>query len=403
MAKATKKRTRKKSEELSGELAEFRKAAVKQFGEGCMFPASRIPDNNRIPFGCFFMDYASFGGVPEGVVTEIFGWAGTGKTTACMRLVGQAQKKYPEKTVVYIDLEGTFDPIWAESLGVKLDDVQILAPTSGEDGVDIIDGLMKVKNVSLIIVDSIPALVPMNEVDASAHDAKVALHARLMGRLCSKMLVNQAKQAQRGHRPTIVAVNQFRSKIVIMGDTRQLPGGNQWSFLCSYRIEILKKEEYKTIDAEEVHLYNKHTARFMKAKQGRSTRLVEFNMITDPESPLGLGAIDDADAIVRLAKAKGLFHGGSPKYVLEGVLDENGEPEYYRTMDACAEFLRNNPLKFLRLKQLLISQSRIKHKKPAIPPDKYFLCRDSEVEPIYKEPIEELEDLDDVFSDDSET
>lgn len=334
-------------------LADVMGQVSEMHGANVMRQATTLPTFKHIPTGIFTLDMALFGGVPESLITMFYGWESSGKSTTAMRVVGSAQRKYPDKQAVFIDVEGTFSAAWATRHGVDVNRLIIVQPETGEQAVDIADAVLRANDTSIVVLDSLPALVPIKELSNSAEDATVALQARLIGTFIRK--ANQALLDERkhGHWPTLLLINQFRNKITMMGDPRSLPGGNALRFFTSVRVELTSKEHMgrDEHDVETVE-HNEHGFKIGKNKLGNGIRTGEFQMIRNPSHTLGAGFIDDGKTVLTYAKKFGLFTGGGSSWRLTGI-----DQKFGRIQDA-VDWLYRNPEEFERLKFQLITLQR---------------------------------------------
>ena len=186
----------------------------KQYGVKLMMaPGSVDAGLNHLPTGIALLDYSLFGGIPEGRANMVFGWENSGKTTLAMRIAASAVRKHPDKACVFIDAEGTFDPLWADKHGLDPESIYLVQPESGEQAVNIIDAVMKERETGCVILDSLPALVPQSMLDAAAEDPLVARRAQLIGRMCSVITSSFNIMRPTGHVCTFVMINQWRMKI----------------------------------------------------------------------------------------------------------------------------------------------------------------------------------------------
>lgn len=307
----------------------------------------------HIPTGIFAMDMAQFGGVPRSQMSMYYGWESAGKTLVAMRAMAQAQRLFPDMKVALIDTEGTYDPNWGAIHGINNDELIYVQPDYGEQGGDITVALLKAADISMVVMDSLPAMVPQKVNEKSLEDDVVAMQARLIGRFVQ--IANQAliDERKRDHTPALLMINQWRSKIAFMGDTRNLPGGNALKFFIFNRVELLNKEELGTDEAGvSTVLYNTHTAKVTKSKEGTGIRQCEFKMIRDPSHPLGTGFIDDAKVVQAYAKKFGLWTGAGASQRYEG-LDET-----FRTMEEGANYLYSDLDFYEGLKHKLVSMQR---------------------------------------------
>lgn len=350
-----------------------------RMGSGVMRKATAIPGFNQTETGIFMLDMALLGGIAEGLTTMIYGWESSGKTTLAKRIAGRMQKKYPGKAVVFVDLEQTYDRQWGEKHGIDNENLFIVQPESGEQAVDIIDAVIRAPETACVIIDSLPALVPQAEVDSSAEDALVAVRARLIGRLCSKILQGQIASRHQGNYVTVILINQYRTKIgVVKGDNRVLPGGNQPKYLCTTMIEMKNKEIMGRSERDmEVVDHNDHAFTIKKSRVGNSMRTGEFTMVRNPDHPLGEGAIDESTQVATYAKRFGLITGGGSSWKIDGVADpENpAELQRFRKLDEIKDWMDDpaNEEAYTDLKRRIIMILRQDMGLLPLPPDGYLL------------------------------
>lgn len=370
---------------------------AKHLGEASLFSATTLPRFRMTPSGVFLLDYALMGGFAEGVMHMIYGHRGSGKTTLAAKLIAQSQMKYPAGRAVIMDREGTMDRDWFEKMGVDLNRLAYSRPNTGEDTVDVMNRVLKAKETSIVVLDSVPATVPSAVADASAHDDTMGKLAGLMGKMCSMITTTLAQEAARGHRPLILLINQYRDNLAFGMNPNKLPGGRQIGYMSFAPMEIKKKEitvsGKKRLDKEagvasggskddestsEI-LYNEHTFVIERCKSGNVIRTGKYNIIIDPDNPLGQGAVDDAPVVVNYAKMQGVVHGGGQSWRIEGINGTEDEQEEsrvapFRNLDGVIEFVRDNPNVDLELRQKLIIIERVKRGLPELPPDSYLLA-----------------------------
>jgi len=216
---------------------EFGKGAIMKFGQG---PATAV---EVIPTGILPLDLAlGVGGIPKGRIIEIYGPEASGKTTVTLSIVAQVQKS--AGTAAFIDAEHAMDPAWAQLLGVKLDDLLISQPDTGEQALEITETLVRSGAVDLIIIDSVAALVPRSEIEGEMGDSQMGLQARLMSQALRKLTAVVSKS-----KTTIIFTNQLRMKIGIMfGNPETTPGGMAMKFYASIRMDVRKIQTLKKGD-----------------------------------------------------------------------------------------------------------------------------------------------------------
>lgn len=214
----------------------------KQFGRGSIMRLGQAPvvPVEVIKTGNLSLDLAlGVGGIPKGRIIEIFGPESSGKTTLCLSFIGETQKA--GGVAAFIDVEHAFDPAWARILGVKLDDLLVSQPDTGEQALEITEALIRSGGVDLVVVDSVAALVPRSEIEGEMGDAQMGLQARLMSQALRKLtgVVSKSKT-------TIIFTNQLRLKIGIMfGNPETTPGGLALKFYATIRMDVRKIETLK--------------------------------------------------------------------------------------------------------------------------------------------------------------
>lgn len=223
-------------------LEETIKEIEKQYGKGSIMKLgdSAHVDVDAIPSGSLLLDKAlGVGGYPRGRIIEIYGPESSGKTTLALHAIAQIQKEGGK--AAFIDAENAIDPVYAQNLGVQIDELILSQPDSGEQALEITELLIKSGAIDLIVVDSVAALVPQAELDGLIGDSSIGLQARLMSKAMRKLagVMNKSKC-------TVIFINQLREKIgVIYGNPETTTGGRALKFYSSIRIEIRKGEAIK--------------------------------------------------------------------------------------------------------------------------------------------------------------
>lgn len=342
------------TEAPQSELANVIYQISKVHGTHVMRRASERAQFQHIPTGIFTLDMATFGGVPQSLITSVYGWESSGKTTVATRCIGSAQRKYPDKTAVFLDIEGTFDPTWAQRHGVDIDQLVLSQPDCGEDALDIAVEVIRASDTSIIVVDSLAMLIPVKEQESSTEDALPGIQARMIGKFCRKIVSAMIAERKRQHYPAIILLNQWRKKIgVFRGDDRVLPGGFAQNFAASVKCEISNREKLGKDDREqEVVDHNEHAFKIHKNKIGNGPRTGEFQMIRNPDHPLGAGFIDDAKTALTYAKKIGLVTGAGASWRIDGVDYRFGK------IAEMVSYLYAQPEFYSQFKTRLISQHR---------------------------------------------
>ena len=214
----------------------------KNFGKGTVMRLGDRPEMNveAIPTGSLALDAAlGIGGVPKGRIIEIYGPESSGKTTLALHILAQAQKQGGE--VAFVDAEHALDPDYAAALGVDTDNMLVSQPDTGEQALEITDALVRSGAVDAIVVDSVAALVPKQEIEGEMGDTFVGLQARLMSQALRKLAGTISKT-----NCVVIFINQLRMKIGVMyGNPETTTGGNALKFYSSVRLDVRRVEAIK--------------------------------------------------------------------------------------------------------------------------------------------------------------
>ena len=214
----------------------------KNFGKGTVMRLGDRPEMNveAIPTGSLALDAAlGIGGVPKGRIIEIYGPESSGKTTLALHILAEAQKRGGE--VAFVDAEHALDPVYAAALGVDTDNLLVSQPDTGEQALEITDALVRSGAVDAVVVDSVAALVPKQEIEGEMGDTFVGLQARLMSQALRKLAGTIAKT-----NCVVIFINQLRMKIGVMyGNPETTTGGNALKFYSSVRLDVRRVESIK--------------------------------------------------------------------------------------------------------------------------------------------------------------
>lgn len=269
------KKKEKKEDKTVGQelLNDTLKAIQTKFGEGSIMKLGDAPkvDINTIPTGSIGLDMAlGVGGIPRGRIIEIFGPESSGKTTLSLHIVAEAQKL--GGVCAYIDAEHAMDPDYTKKLGVNINDLLISQPDNGEQALEIVESLVRTGKIDVVVVDSVAALTPKDEIEGDMGAYHVGKQARLMSQALRKLTAIVARS-----KTVVIFINQIRMQIGVMfGNPETTPGGKALKFYTSVRLDIRKIAQIKK--GEEI-VGNRTRVKIVKNKVAAPFKQTEFDII----------------------------------------------------------------------------------------------------------------------------
>ena len=323
-------------------------AVERQFGKGSIMrlgndePLSK--DIGAIPTGAVSLDIAlGIGGVPRGRIVEIYGPESSGKTTLCLHIVAEAQKR--GGICSYIDAEHALDVGYARKLGVRTDDLLLSQPDTGEQALEIADMLVRSNAVDVLVVDSVAALVPKAELEGEMGDAHMGIQARLMSQALRKLTGSVAKS-----QTCLIFINQIRMKIGVMfGNPETTTGGNALKFYASQRLDIRRIGAIKNGDNV---IGSRTRVKVVKNKVAPPFKEVEFDIM------YGTGISKEGD-LIDLASENGIVEKSGSWFAFKGERIGQGR-------ENAKEYLREHPEALRDLESQVLAKFGVKAPEPEV-------------------------------------
>lgn len=318
----------KEKKEIGGEIDATIRSIQTKFGEGAIMKLGDAPkvDINVIPTGSLGLDMAlGVGGVPRGRIIEIFGPESSGKTTLALHIVAEAQKT--GGVCAYIDAEHAMDPEYAKNLGVQINDLLISQPDHGEQGLEIAESLVRSGKIDVLVIDSVAALTPKDEIEGDMGSHHVGKQARLMSQALRKLTALVAKS-----KTVVIFINQIRMQIGVMfGNPETTPGGKALKFYTSVRLDIRRIAQIKK--GEDV-VGGRTRVKVVKNKVAAPFKQTEFDII------YGEGISREGE-MMALGEKLGIIEKSGASYSYKDK--EGNKIPMGRGYDATRTWLKENP------------------------------------------------------------
>ncbi|MFA6459577.1 MAG: recombinase RecA [Candidatus Paceibacterota bacterium] len=329
------KKAKKAPKEIGGEIEDTIRSIQSKFGEGAIMKLGDAPkvDIDVIPTGSIGLDMAlGVGGVPRGRMIEIFGPESSGKTTLALHIVAEAQKK--GGVCAYIDAEHAMDPDYASKLGVNIKELLISQPDNGEQALEITESLIRSGKIDVVVIDSVAALTPRDEIEGDMGQSHVGKQARLMSQALRKItaIVHNSKTV-------VIFINQIRMQIGIMfGNPETTPGGKALKFYTTIRLDIRRIAQIKK--GEEV-VGSRTRVKVVKNKVAAPFKQTEFDILYgEGISREGeIMALGEKLGIISKTSGAIFSYNGTAKQKEKGGFEEI---KLGRGYDAARTFLMNN-------------------------------------------------------------
>ncbi len=312
------------------DLAETLRSLKTKFGDEAIMTLSesRKVDIDSISTGSIGLDEAlGIGGMPRGRIIEIFGPESSGKTTLSLHVIAEAQKA--GGLCAFIDAEHALDPEYSKAIGVKLDELLISQPDNGEQALEIVESLVRSGKISVVVIDSVAALTPKDEIEGEMGAHHVGKQARLMSQALRKLTAIVAKS-----NTIVIFINQIRMQIGVMfGNPETTPGGKALKFYTSVRLDIRRIAQIKK--GEEI-VGGRHRVKVVKNKVAAPFHATEFDLI------YGEGISVEGEILALGEKYKFITKSGSSYTYTPSGADESASVKLGRGYDAARTFLKED-------------------------------------------------------------
>lgn len=374
------KRTREKSV-VTSSMEGAIKSTNKSRGSILIKKSTDDVPHNYIPTGIFALDFALLGGWDDSRASCLWGKHSTGKSLNCLKAIAEHQIKrdhlssgeITNSLSYFADAEDQFDSTWATQNGVNTEYLYTNEESlHGAELLDVCVDLIENPDIGMIVVDSIPALVPPAIEENSIEDKTMGQLASMMGIFASKV-VGKLRKARRDGNPTcLLMINQPRASMASYGSPYSLPGGYQLQHTFRAEVWLKKKKNIEMADVSgiSVESYTEQAFEIKKAKSGSSIKQAEFKLnLSANHKYLKAGQVDNIPTVFALAKKMGYVQGGGGKYRL--ITEETEQT--FRTHDDILDFLSGSEDEYQTLARSILASKRLEIGKSALPPDGYLV------------------------------
>ena len=323
-----------------GSLNDVLAGIRKDKGDKVVVRGNKIPVVRRLPTGIFEFDFYSGGGFPCGRYSIVYGPESSNKTNLCLKAVAAAQKQEPPcNKAIWVNIEQSFDPIWAAKMGVDVSQLEVVQAGYGEEAIDLVDALVRAEDVAILVVDSMAGLIASKEIAQSVEQYDIGSSALLIKRMVNKLMIAFCEEQKRDHDPCVLLINQTRFKPGVMfGDPETMPGGEAQKFLSSLRVRLSAKN---VIDkATNMVMFKETRVTVKKAKVPVRAAAFEFSLCVHDHDELQIGDTNSFNmvkshlqALGKLVKTpKGYVCGGVDFPTLTAIQESYQKNLAYRTM-----------------------------------------------------------------------
>ncbi len=312
----------KEPKEVGADISDTIKAIQSRFGDDALMKLGEKPkvDVNAIPTGSLSLDMAlGVGGIPRGRIIEIYGPESSGKTTLALHMIAEAQKK--GGICAFIDAEHALDPEYSKKLGVKTEELLISQPDYGEQGLEIAESLIRSGKVDIVVIDSVAALTPKDEIEGDVGQQHMGKQARLMSQALRKMTAIVAKS-----KTVVIFINQIRMQIGVMfGNPETTPGGKALKFYSSIRLDVRRIAQIKK--GEDI-VGGRVRVKVVKNKVAAPFKVAEFDVLYNE-------GISPEGEVLALGEKAGIISKSGANYAY-------GDVKLGKGYDASRTFLKEN-------------------------------------------------------------